>query len=115
MEAVKNYVKTMLYKEEELREMYNTYLKNKTHKGKPYTQYWFSVLLLEAETQEEIWRRERLPINRKKKIKVTEENYLLFKKRLSEWYNYKECESFTRITRYIFKRIEKYGERWRIT
>lgn len=105
----------MLYKEEELKWMYNTYLKNKKHKGKPYTQYWFSVLLLEAKTQEEIWERERLPINRKKKIEVTEENYLLFKKRLSEWYRWHECERFTGISKYIFNRIENYGERWRIT
>lgn len=105
----------MLYKSEELNSLYKNYLKNKKHKGKPYTQSWFSILLLKSNKEEEVWERERLPINKKNKIKVDKKYYLLFKKSLEEWYRRHECEKITGITKYIFNRIERYGEWWRIT
>lgn len=102
-----------MYVKGELIELHKKYLINKTHKGKPYTKSWLSLLLLEN-SFEEVCKRERLPINKRKSVYIKERHYNNFKQHLSDWYSYRECEEMFPVTKYIYKRIENYGERWRI-
>lgn len=105
----------MLYKSEELKNLYKSYLQNRTHSWKPYTQYWFSILLLKASSLEDIYSRERLPINKRKKVEVRKRQYEGYKKYREEGYSHRECEEVFWISKYLYNKIENEWESERIT
>lgn len=94
----------MLYESKELKPLYNKYLENRTHKWKPYTQYWFSLLLLEVNTPEDIWTRERLPPNKRKLLKPKKREIDLYRTLRLEWNSMRICEEVSWISTYLYNR-----------